>query len=55
LLRKKPIQLALFNPVQIAPEESSIIGVRLSLLYGKNANMNGLQLGLINIIGKGGF
>ena len=47
--QEKPIQLALFNPVQIAPEESSITGVRLSLLYGKNANMNGIDLGLVNV------
>ncbi|MEJ2495201.1 MAG: hypothetical protein P8Y79_12825 [Ignavibacteriaceae bacterium] len=49
LAQEKPIQLALFNPVQIAPEESSITGLRLSLLYGKNANMNGIDLGLVNI------
>ena len=47
--QEKPIQLALFNPVQIAPEESSITGVRLSLLYGKNVNMNGIDLGLVNV------
>ena len=49
LAQEKPIQLALFNPVQIAPEESSITGLRLSLLYGKNANMSGIDLGLANI------
>ncbi len=47
--QESPIQVALFNPVQIAPEENSITGLRLSLLYGKNANMNGIDLGLVNI------
>jgi len=45
----KPIQLALLNPVQIAPEASSITGLRLSILYGKNANVNGLDLGFVNV------
>lgn len=44
----KPIQLALFNPVQIFPENTSITGLRFSLLYGKNAKMNGVDLGLVN-------
>ncbi len=43
----KPIQLALFNPVQIIPEHESISGFRLSLLYGRNANMTGLDWGLV--------
>jgi hypothetical protein len=42
-----PIQLALFNPVQIVPENESISGFRLSLLYGRNANMSGLDLGIV--------
>jgi len=43
----KPIQLALFNPVQIVPETESISGFRLSLLYGRNANMSGFDWGLV--------
>jgi hypothetical protein len=43
----KPIQLALFNPVQIVPENESISGFRLSLLYGRNANMSGFDWGLV--------
>jgi len=43
----KPIQLALFNPVQIVPEKESIAGLRLSLIYGSNANMTGLDWGLV--------
>ena len=44
----KIVQLALFNPVQIFPEEDSITGVRLNLLYGNNAGVTGLDLGLVN-------
>lgn len=44
----KPIQLALVNPVQVFPESNSIEGLRLSLLYGKNATVKGLDLGLVN-------
>lgn len=44
----KPIQVSLFTPVQIFPEETSISGVRLNLLYGRNASVTGLDLGLVN-------
>ena len=44
----KPIQLSLFNPIQIFPESSSISGLRFNLIYGKNVNVTGLDLGLVN-------
>lgn len=40
----KPIQLAVFNPVQMVPEEDSIRGVRLSLFYTVNKDVSGLSL-----------
>lgn len=43
----RPIQLALVTPVQIFPESYSINGLRISLLYGRNANVSGLDIGLI--------
>jgi len=46
--QEKPIQLALFNPVQIFPENTSIAGLRISLIYGKNASVTGLDWGLVN-------
>jgi hypothetical protein len=46
--QEKPIQLSLFNPIQIFPESSSIAGLRFNLIYGKNANVTGLDLGLVN-------
>lgn len=46
--QEKPIQLALFNPIQIFPEETPITGVRLSLIYGRNSRVTGLDWGLIS-------
>lgn len=46
--QEKPIQLALFNPVQISPENTSIAGLRINLIYGKNASVTGLDWGFIN-------
>ena len=43
----KPIQLALFNPIQIVPEHESISGLRVSLIYGRNDNMTGFDWGLV--------
>lgn len=44
----RPIQLSLFTPVQIFPEDNSISGVRLNLIYGRNAYVTGLDVGLVN-------
>jgi hypothetical protein len=44
---QSPVQLSLFSPIQIVPENQSIAGVRLSLLYGSNANMKGLDWGFV--------
>jgi hypothetical protein len=43
-----PIQLSLFNPIQIVPEGESVNGIRLNLIYTKNVNVTGLDLGLVN-------
>ncbi len=43
-----PVQLALWNKLQIFPETTEVWGLRLDLLYGKNANMYGADLGLVN-------
>ena len=40
----KPIQLAVFNPIQLVPEEESITGARLSLFYTVNEDVTGLSL-----------
>jgi hypothetical protein len=44
-----PIQLALFDPIQIVPSNESISGVRLNLIYSKNANVTGFDVGLVNV------
>lgn len=46
--QQKPIQLSLFSPIQIVPEKYGISGVRLSLLYGRNTNVSGLDWGLVS-------
>jgi hypothetical protein len=48
MAQNKPIQLSLFSPVQLVPEKNAISGIRLSLLYGKNTNVTGLDWGLVN-------
>lgn len=48
LAQEKPIQLSLFAPVQIVSESNAIAGIRLSLLYGKNSHVSGLDWGLVS-------
>ena len=48
LAQEKPIQLSLFSPVQIINENEAIAGVRLSLLYGKNKYVSGLDWGFVS-------
>jgi hypothetical protein len=49
----RPVQLALFTPIQLFPESNSISGIRLSLIYGRNVNVTGVDLGLVNHTTKG--
>lgn len=46
--QKRPVQLSLVTPVQIFPAEDTITGVRLNLLYGRNAMVVGLDIGIAN-------
>jgi len=46
--QSNPIQLSLFNPIQIVPENESVSGLRLNLIYTKNVNVTGLDWGLVN-------
>lgn len=48
MAQNKPVQVALFNPIQIFPENSTIGGIRFNFLYGKNATVSGLDFGLVN-------
>ena len=49
IAQEKPIQLSLFTPVQIVPEDQSVKGFRFNLIYGKNAAVTGLDIGLVNM------
>ena len=46
LAAQSPVQLSLLNPAQLVPERESVSGVRLSVLYTKNANVEVVDLGL---------
>jgi len=46
--QSNPIQLSLFNPIQIVPENESVSGLRLNLIYTKNVDVTGLDWGLVN-------
>jgi len=42
-----PIQLSLLSPAQLVPADEAIRGLRLSLLYGRNTDVTGLDVGLV--------
>lgn len=42
-----PVQLALFNPVQLVPEGESVTGLRLNI-YGKNTTLTGIDWGFVH-------
>jgi hypothetical protein len=48
MAQNRPVQLSLFTPVQIFPENYTISGIRINLLYGRNAGVVGLDWGLVN-------
>lgn len=43
-------QLALFSPVQMFPPRYDVSGFRLGLLYGRNQNLRGFDLGAVNVV-----
>lgn len=43
-----PVQLALWNPLQVFCESKDVNGLRLDVIYGKNQDMRGLDLGIAN-------
>ncbi|MBI3791235.1 MAG: hypothetical protein HY275_10205 [Gemmatimonadetes bacterium] len=43
---QQPVQLSFFSPAQIVGEGSSVSGVRLNVLYTKNANVQYVDLGI---------
>lgn len=45
--KPRPIQIALVNPVQIFDEDQDITGLRFNILYGRNADVKGVDIGFI--------
>ena len=50
---EKAVQLSLFTPLQIRPEDTSIKYFRFNLIYGRNTSLVGLDLGLVNHLTAG--
>jgi hypothetical protein len=41
------VNVALFSPAQIFPPTDDVRGLRLNLLYGRNENVSGVELGMV--------
>ena len=48
IAEEHPVQVSLFTPIQIFPENDTIKGVRLNLIYGRNLSLTGIDFGLVN-------
>lgn len=49
----KPIQVAVFPPVQLVPENQAVRGIRIDLPYGRNTAVSGLDIGFVNHTTRG--
>jgi hypothetical protein len=47
--QQKPIQLALFTPVQLVPENQGVGVLRLNLIYSANRSVQYVDLGFVNV------
>jgi hypothetical protein len=45
-----PLQVSIWEPVQLFPEKFDVYGMRLNLGYGSNQNLTGLDVGAVNVI-----
>ena len=43
-----PVQISVWNPVQLAPDDWDVWGLRLNLPYGRNERVVGIDVGLVN-------
>lgn len=50
-----PLGISIIDPVQFPPSDFDIMGARASVVYGKNRDVTGLDLGLIGNITTGKF
>lgn len=55
LARAAPVQLSLWNPVQLVDDEADIRGIRIDLPYGRNRDVVGLDVGVINGTRRDGY
>ena len=51
--QQNPIQLALFTPVQLVPENQSVGVLRLNLIYSVNRSVQYVDLGFVNVTSGG--
>src|SRR6185312_9785453 len=42
-----PIGIAIMPPVELPPQDFTVVGARVSVIYGENYNMYGVDLGAI--------
>ena len=50
-----PLGISIVDPLQFPPSDFDIMGVRASVIYGKNRDVTGIDLGLIGNITTGKF
>lgn len=50
-----PLGVSIAGPAQFPPNDFDIMGARISLLYGKNRDVSGIDLGLLGNITTGKF
>lgn len=43
---RTPFQFSIYSPLQLVEKEKGIVGLRVTLLYGQNADLSGVDLGL---------
>ncbi len=52
-VKSRPVQIAIFTPIQILPETDFIEGFRFNFIYGRNKSITGLDVGFVNHLTKG--
>lgn len=47
-----PLQLSVWDPVQLVPSDRNVYGFRLNLPYGKNKDVYGIDVGFVNQVSR---
>ncbi len=47
-----PLQLSVWDPIQLFPERYNVYGIRMNLAYGSNQNLTGIDLGGVNVVSR---